>query len=807
MQGQPRQSEIPLTPPSAIVPPSPLTTPDKSDIALFSPTSLPSSIPSTPTQYIACREVDSCISLDLPDKYWCSRCQIFNNERLAKPNRKRNKKMQCTQVWTPDCPPQQMKRHDLVVGYLLSTLKGRAKVHAPVKTRPLVQKRDIFHDTLPSLPDNTIYNLWQPFPSPPRGAQLILNDFQETGNDWWLSKRARSLFASKDDDDFDALKTVKRYIEKLSRSINEVNGYKSIVEDGDVFDILTSYEVSHIQMKALVLRSAYQIAMDETRLEGAIHFEKCCKEAIESHQTTPFFGVQLVKNSRTVMMWNQSFRDNECFLLGCRKDRANGGRLPALLVDHDDVRTAVVAFLNENIEKVTAEFFDEIFSLSVFPYLSIQHCVSQDEEISTLVPNFEEFLHSNHSQDDKSGGDAFQLATKKYQIRLERDKFNQGVKDMMEAYGLSNFSTSTVLRWMRALGFQYERRKKCYYTDTHEKSEIVEYRRSFCPRYLKREVRCHRWIQLPLQEAQEKFIDTARIDPSFGFQYKNDDGVNMIEYHVDDHDDFHIIMNQKHKYGGELSVRKPPDIRPLIIIGHDECIFKQYLSTLYAWVGSNGERGLVPKDDGQGVMISAFQSREFGFGMQLTQMQLDEANESRRGKHYTDREAALTLHETTSLKPDLTLNSNGGVVWFEYGKSKSGYWSYEHLVLQLEDIVDCIRVVDPRFEIVAYFDHSCGHDRQQEDGLNARDMSKGYGGSQRVMRDTKITEGCLGPFDPWLQPGDVHQLNYNESSHGPFYMSSEERDFRKYDREIGQILKVLSKLELITSLEDVRTTY
>ena len=29
----------------------------------------------------------------------------------------------------------------------------------------------------------------------------------------------------------------------------------------------------------------------------------------------------------------------------------------------------------------------------------------------------------------------------------------------------------------------------------------------------------------------------------------------MIEYHVDDHDDFDIIMNQKHKYGGELSVR------------------------------------------------------------------------------------------------------------------------------------------------------------------------------------------------------------------------------------------------------------
>jgi hypothetical protein len=27
---------------------------------------------------------------------------------------------------------------------------------------------------------------------------------------------------------------------------------------------------------------------------------------------------------------------------------------------------------------------------------------------------------------------------------------------------------------------------------------------------------------------------------------------------------------------------------------------------------------LVPQDDGQGVMISAFQSHEFGFGMQIS---------------------------------------------------------------------------------------------------------------------------------------------------------------------------------------------
>ncbi len=49
---------------------------------------------------------------------------------------------------------------------------------------------------------------------------------------------------------------------------------------------------------------------------------------------------------------------------------------------------------------------------------------------------------------------------------------------------------------------------------------------------------------------------------------------------------------------------------------------------------------LVPKDYGQGVMISAFQSRELGFGVKLTQEQLDEINFITRGKKYVDEEAA-----------------------------------------------------------------------------------------------------------------------------------------------------------------------
>jgi hypothetical protein len=39
-------------------------------------------------------------------------------------------------------------------------------------------------------------------------------------------------------------------------------------------------------------------------------------------------------------------------------------------------------------------------------------------------------------------------------------------------------------------------------------------------------------------------------------------------------------------------------------------------------IGPDGEKNIAPKDDGSGVMISAFQSREFGFRVVMSEEQL-----------------------------------------------------------------------------------------------------------------------------------------------------------------------------------------
>jgi hypothetical protein len=71
-------------------------------------------------------------------------------------------------------------------------------------------------------------------------------------------------------------------------------------------------------------------------------------------------------------------------------------------------------------------------------------------------------------------------------------------------------------------------------------------------------------------------------------------------------------------------------------------------------------------------MISAFVLREFGFGMHLTPMQLDEINQERRKqakRNYSDKDAAIIINRTT-VKP--TLTHSPIVHQFDYGNNQDG---------------------------------------------------------------------------------------------------------------------------------------
>ena len=56
------------------------------------------------------------------------------------------------------------------------------------------------------------------------------------------------------------------------------------------------------------------------------------------------------------------------------------------------------------------------------------------------------------------------------------------------------------------------------------------------------------------------------------------------------------------------------------------------------------------------------------------------------------------------------------------------------MVLQLEDCIDVLKVLYPQFDFLFLLDHSRGHGRQKEDGLNVEQMTKSYGGAQKRLR-------------------------------------------------------------------------
>ncbi len=388
---------------------------------------------------------------------------------------------------------------------------------------------------------------------------------------------------------------------------------------------------------------------------------------------------------------------------------------------------------------------------------------------------------------------------------MSEEEYTEVVRQVLKPYQFTCISISTVSHWLQVLGFKYEVRKKGYYVDGHEKPSTIEYRKSFCERYLGYEARMHRWVQIK-EEVAKKMEEEGEIARGSGYYYYDEaTKEKMVEFHVDASDKLLLLRNINGDFGGNLSVRFPTGCKPLISFGHDESIYKQFLITGKTWIGPDGERNIVPKDNGLGVMVSAFQSREFGFGIVLSEEQLKEVNEKRKNEKYKDLKAAAEAGGCKDgFKKPLTCSPF--VRTFEYGADSDGYWNYNHMVLQLEDCADVLNHLYPQYDYLFLFDHSSGHDKQREDGLNVKKMTKSFGGSQRKMRNTLIKKekGYLGPYRRKLNPGDTQSMVFLETDDGPFWMSSEERENTRLDKQIQDKVKVrtLQKDELKKLLEE-----
>ena len=110
-------------------------------------------------------------------------------------------------------------------------------------------------------------------------------------------------------------------------------------------------------------------------------------------------------------------------------------------------------------------------------------------------------------------------------------------------------------------------------------------------------------------------------------------------------------------------------------------------------------------------MISASQSREFGFVYPLTVQYIQTINEyCALHPKYVDMDASTTILRHTHNEPT-TMGRNPLCQYSGYVARDEVYWTYEVMVLKLEECINIITALHTGISFIFLFYHSCGNDR------------------------------------------------------------------------------------------------
>ena len=115
---------------------------------------------------------------------------------------------------------------------------------------------------------------------------------------------------------------------------------------------------------------------------------------------------------------------------------------------------------------------------------------------------------------------------------------------------------------------------------------------------------------------------------------------------------------------------------------------------------------------------------------------------------------------------------------------------------QVEELLDTVGWIHPELQVILEVDHSSGHLKTKEDGLNIDGMNLGCGGKQRKLRETVIKDDtCLGSTLQYiarlpsgqeivykrLEIGDIQHFEFTDNDLPPFFDCRAE----KYNREMN----------------------
>jgi hypothetical protein len=394
---------------------------------------------------------------------------------------------------------------------------------------------------------------------------------------YWDSPEAKKLFLGTSTDERDVVDILQQRIERLQQVNRSPDGWRDLVDKHDVDNLCSPYDIFIIRQRCSILCLAYTVALEE--MNSARWIEDCCAQAIYDSSR---MGIEAAATTeRTVADWNILLRANcEHFPLPDPKIRKQKKPLPDLLeYFREEITVPWVSYCISNLADLTVE-------------------LARNELVTRIIPKCI-LLESQQDNDDEDETTTHHNETAEmFENNNDENQMPKTIKDsILMAYNDKPISMSTAWRWLKRLGFNHCSRRKSFFVDGHERPDVVFYRNEFCTNYLsKLEPRTRRWIQVTKETVErwklEKRIPNDESAATRGYTYRDQtSGEDMIEFHVDDFDFLHSEADEMGfgAAGGNLSIRKPPNTKPLMIFGQDESVFNQFLLKSRFWRGPSGQ--------------------------------------------------------------------------------------------------------------------------------------------------------------------------------------------------------------------------
>ena len=125
-------------------------------------------------------------------------------------------------------------------------------------------------------------------------------------------------------------------------------------------------------------------------------------------------------------------------------------------------------------------------------------------------------------------------------------------------------------------------------------------------------------------------------------------------------------------------------------------------------------------------------------GIAISANELTQVSLCRAGNVYANADAT----------PMLPLLESPGLRIIDPTKAGDGYWNYEKMATQTEDVMHALQVLEPNIQQLHQYDWSSGHKKNKEGGLDLSSMNFNFGGKGGLsLRDSELSDDSVGDDD------------------------------------------------------------